>query len=129
MRDPRSTYIETLTQAFERLKKVLSVKKYKDLCSMVTSAIQQVPTDEELDANKYFIIFKLALDTRITRVLEIALYFMQKLISHGFMTGNAPDNCTENPQFVSPRHPRKLIDAIMESVCFCMNERDDNVQL
>lgn len=87
---------------------------------MCSSAIEQIKTDLELDANKYFIIFKLSLETKIIKVLEISLYYIQKLMSYGFMSGKTHDNCTENPNNRSSRHPRQLIDAIVESVCECI---------
>ena len=87
---------------------------------MLTVSSQQVQSDKTLNANKYFPIFKLALDYKVPKGLEIALYHLQKLISHGFMSGNCHDLTQEDP---TPG--RLLIDAIVESVCACVHERDD----
>lgn len=49
--------------------------------------------DGPYDANKYFHIFKLALDTKIAKLMEHILYIIQKLISHEFLDGSCEDNC------------------------------------
>ncbi|CAG9330937.1 unnamed protein product [Blepharisma stoltei] len=126
-----TAFSELLTQALEKIRKYLNSKKFKNLRENCNQALEQIKVDQTLDANKYFPIFKLALDSKNTKVLEHTLYYTQKLISHGFLTGNCDDNCqySEPPQLISQRYPRKLIDAIVESVCSCVHERDDNVQL
>lgn len=126
-----TAYSELLISAFEKIRKGINTRKHKDLKELCAAAIEQVKNDQSLDANKYFLIFKQALDSKNTKVLEHTLYYTQKLISHGFLTGNCDDNCeyTDPPQLVSQKYPRKLIDAIVESVCNCVHERDDNVQL
>lgn len=131
MKDPYFPYIELLSSAIDKIGKALKNKKNKELRDMCTSIIESIKTDHTLDANKYFPVFKAALDSKITKVLEISLYYMQKLISHGFFTGNCEDTSSnsETSHQNSQRHPRKLIDSIVEIVCKCINEPDDNVQL
>lgn len=131
MKDPYSAYIELLSSAFEKICKALSTRKNKETRDMCSSALDVIKNDHSLDANKYFPIFKEALDSKITKVIETTLYYIQKLISHGFLTGNCEDSCSysETPSFSSQRHPRKMIDAIVESVCKCVQDTDDNVQL
>ncbi|OMJ92856.1 hypothetical protein SteCoe_4306 [Stentor coeruleus] len=131
LKDPNSAYIELLSSAFDKISKTLTNKKNKDLRDLCLSTIDLVKNDSTLDANKYFPIFKSALDLKITKVLEITLYYIQKLISHGFLTGNSEDTCSYSEPLQNPssRHPRKMIDAIIESVCKCVQETDDNVQL
>ena len=89
--------------------------------------------DGPYDANKYFYIFKLAMDTKITKLMEHILYIIQKLISYEFLDGNCDDNCIypddQKPPANNGRLPRKLIDAIVESICNCVTERDNQVQL
>ena len=94
---------------------------------MCDVSIQQVRSEREksdLDANKYFPIFKIALDSKVTKALEHSLYYLQKLISHGYMNGNCPDITVENPN-----SNRRLVDAIVDSVTACVQDRDDSVQL
>lgn len=75
---------------------------------------------------------KLALDTKIPRLTEHILYHVQKLVAHGLMDGNHPDDCLytdeERPKS-NGTLPRKLIDAIVDEVCKCTAERDQQVQL
>ncbi|OMJ95949.1 hypothetical protein SteCoe_502 [Stentor coeruleus] len=131
LKDPSSSYIELLSSAFDKISKTLTNKKNKDLRDICLSTIESIKKDLSLDANKYFPIFKLSLDSKITKVLEVTLYHIQKLISHGFLNGNCEDTCSysEPLQTQSSRHSRKMIDAIIESVCKCVQETDDNVQL
>jgi brefeldin A-inhibited guanine nucleotide-exchange protein len=127
IQDPYQAYSETLIAAFEKLKKVCNARRLKEFRDMCEVAIQQVRSEKtatDLDANKYFPIFKIALDTKVTKALEHSLYYLQKLISHGFMTGNCPDITVEDPN-----PGRRLIDAIVDSVCACVQDRDDSVQL
>ena len=98
--------------------------------------LEKVKTEKDSphDANKYFLIIKLALDTKITKLMEHLLYIIQKLISYGFLDGDCEDNCLY-PEDQKPasnmngRLHRKLIDAIVESICGCVTERDNQVQL
>lgn len=130
MKDPKATYCEFLMTAFEKIKRSINTRKLKELKDLCTSASEQVPLDTLPDANKYFPIFKQALDTQNTRVVEVTLYFLQKLLAHGFLTGNCADNCRPAGTVTAPtRLPRQLIDTIIESICACVQERDDNVQL
>ena len=49
--------------------------------------------DEKLSANKYFYIFKIAIESKLPRLVEQLLYRIQKLFSYDFLDGNCPDNC------------------------------------
>ena len=66
--------------------------------------------------------------------MEHILYIVQKLISYEFLDGNCEDNCiypeeSRPASNMNGRLPRKLIDAIVESICDCVTERDNQVQL
>ncbi|CAG9324857.1 unnamed protein product [Blepharisma stoltei] len=117
--DPYAVYSELLTSAFEKINKHLQNWKHKELHESYMSALEKAKTDRSLNADQYFPILKQALDTKITSIIETVLYYIQKLISHGFMTGNSIDPATS----------QRLVDSIVESVCNCVRERDDNVQL
>jgi hypothetical protein len=54
-----------------------------------------VKTEENgpYNANQYFYIFKMALETKITKLMEHILYMLQKLVSYEFLDGNQEDNC------------------------------------
>lgn len=65
--------------------------------------------------------------------MEFLLYRIQKLFTYEFLDGNCEDNCTYSDDAKPPskngRLPRLLIDAIVESICECAHERDNQVQL
>jgi hypothetical protein len=65
--------------------------------------------------------------------MEFLLYRIQKLFTYEFLDGNCEDNCKyadENkPPEKNGRLPRLLIDAIVEAICECAHERDNQVQL
>ena len=44
-------------------------------------------------ANKYFYIFKMAIETKIPRLMEQLLYRIQKLFSYELLDGDCEDNC------------------------------------
>lgn len=88
VRDPYVQYSELLIKAFEKIKKTVP-KKYKELKELCNEAIgkylcfwfhllEKVKLEKEgpYDANKYFYIFKLALDTKITKLMEHVLYII-----------------------------------------------------
>jgi hypothetical protein len=84
---------------------------------------------DQLNANKYFYIFKLAMESKIPRLMEFLLYRIQKLFTYEFLDGNCEDNCKYSDDSKPPekngRLPRLLIDAIVETICECAHERDN----
>lgn len=99
--------------------------------------------DGPFDANKYFYIIKMGLELKVSKLTESLLYIIQvsnpsqsdsqKLISYEFLDGNCEDNCVyteeSKPPPMNGRHKRKLIDAVVESICQCVSDRDNQVQL
>ena len=68
----------------------------RELTSPIVFILEQVEQDqneERLSANKYFYIFKMAIECRISRLVEQLLYRIQKLFSYDFLNGDCPDNC------------------------------------
>lgn len=128
MKDPYSAFTELLTVTFTKLAQTLKTHdEEKRLCERATL---QAKTDRSLDANRYFPIIKRSIDTKLIKTVEIGLYYIQKLISHGFLNGNCTDTCTHTqPVTLNNNRPRKLIDSIVETVCSCVYERDEVVQL
>jgi len=53
------------------------------------------------------------------------------LISYEFLDGNCEDNCIypedQKPSTRNGKLPRKLIDAIVESLCNCATDKDSHV--
>ncbi|XP_023237066.1 brefeldin A-inhibited guanine nucleotide-exchange protein 1-like [Centruroides sculpturatus] len=89
-----------------------------------TSSALPLPKSKagNLEAEKYFLPFELACQSKSPRIVITALDCIQKLIAYGHLTGNIPD----------PRIPEKqLIDRIVETICSCFQgpTTDDGVQL
>ncbi|XP_053322156.1 brefeldin A-inhibited guanine nucleotide-exchange protein 1 [Spea bombifrons] len=75
-----------------------------------------------IEADKYFLPFELACQSKCPRIVSTSLDCLQKLIAYGHLTGNAPDNTTPG---------KKLIDRIIETICGCFQgpQTDEDVQL
>ncbi|XP_059144360.1 brefeldin A-inhibited guanine nucleotide-exchange protein 1-like isoform X2 [Physella acuta] len=75
-----------------------------------------------VEADKYFLPFELACQSKCPRIVNIALDCLQKLIAYGHLTGNLPD--TTSPG-------KRLIDRIVETICGCFNgpQTEEGVQL
>jgi hypothetical protein len=85
--------------------------------------VEEIETDKEICADKYFYIFKLGLETGLPRLMADVLSCIQKLFAYDYLTGDCEDNCIysddHRPSAKNGRLPRMLIDAIVESVCDC----------
>ena len=133
---PYETYKELMDESLTKITKMVNAKKCKELIALCQTAQEQVIADqneEKLSANKYFYIFKIAIETKIPRLMEQLLYRIQKLFSYEFLDGNCKDNCLypegQKPPETNGRQPRLLIDAIVETICKCADDRDNQVQL
>jgi brefeldin A-inhibited guanine nucleotide-exchange protein len=75
-----------------------------------------------INAEKYFLPFELACQSRTPRIVVTALDCLQKLIAYGHLTGNIPDS--SNPG-------KFLIDRIVTTICNCFMgpQTDEGVQL
>ena len=75
-----------------------------------------------INAEKYFLPFELACQSKAPRIVVTALDCLQKLIAYGHLTGNVPDS--SNPG-------KFLIDRIVSTICNCFNgpQTDDGVEL
>lgn len=75
-----------------------------------------------INAEKYFLPFELACQSKTPRIVVTALDCLQKLIAYGHLTGNIPDSA--NPG-------KFLIDRIVATICNCFSgpQTDEGVQL
>lgn len=75
-----------------------------------------------INAEKYFLPFELACQSKSPRIVVTALDCLQKLIAYGHLTGNIPDS--SNPG-------KLLIDRIVSTICNCFMgpQTDEGVQL
>uniref|UniRef100_A0A7N4P3Q8 ARF guanine nucleotide exchange factor 2 n=1 Tax=Sarcophilus harrisii TaxID=9305 RepID=A0A7N4P3Q8_SARHA len=80
------------------------------------------PKANFIEADKYFLPFELACQSKSPRVVSTSLDCLQKLIAYGHITGNAPDSGAPG---------KRLIDRIVETVCNCFQgpQTDEGVQL
>ncbi|XP_015926421.1 brefeldin A-inhibited guanine nucleotide-exchange protein 1 isoform X1 [Parasteatoda tepidariorum] len=89
-----------------------------------TSSCLPLPKSKagNLEAEKYFLPFELATQSKSPRIVITAIDCIQKLIAYGHLTGSIAD----------PANPNKLlIDRIVEAICSCFHgpNTDDGIQL
>ncbi|XP_056440537.1 brefeldin A-inhibited guanine nucleotide-exchange protein 1-like isoform X2 [Gadus chalcogrammus] len=75
-----------------------------------------------IEADKYFLPFELACQSKCPRIVITSLDCLQKLIAYGHLTGSAPDSTAPG---------KKLIDRIIETICACFQgpQTDEGIQL
>uniref|UniRef100_A0A8C5ASJ9 ARF guanine nucleotide exchange factor 1 n=1 Tax=Gadus morhua TaxID=8049 RepID=A0A8C5ASJ9_GADMO len=75
-----------------------------------------------IEADKYFLPFELACQSKCPRIVVTSLDCLQKLIAYGHLTGSAPDSTAPG---------KKLIDRIIETICACFQgpQTDEGIQL
>lgn len=90
----------------------------------VTSSALPLPKKDTttVTAEKYFLPFELACQSKASRIVVTALDCLQKLIAYGHLTGNVPDSTSQK---------KFLIDRIVETICSCFvgPTTDEGVQL
>ncbi|XP_056019394.1 brefeldin A-inhibited guanine nucleotide-exchange protein 1-like isoform X4 [Ostrea edulis] len=87
-----------------------------------SSALPQPKKAGFVEADKYFLPFELACQSKCARIVNVALDCLQKLIAYGHLTGSTEDSTTPG---------KLLIDRIVETICGCFHgpQTDDGVQL
>uniref|UniRef100_A0A8C3D1G3 ADP ribosylation factor guanine nucleotide exchange factor 2 n=1 Tax=Cairina moschata TaxID=8855 RepID=A0A8C3D1G3_CAIMO len=80
------------------------------------------PKANFIEADKYFLPFELACQSKSPRIVSTSLDCLQKLIAYGHITGNAPDSGAPG---------KRLIDRIVDTICNCFQgpQTDEGVQL
>lgn len=90
----------------------------------ITSNALPLPKSDTnvISAEKYFLPFELACQSKSPRIVVTALDCLQKLIAYGHLTGNVPDSTEPN---------KLLIVRIVETICDCFMgpQTDEGVQL
>nr|XP_005992094.1 PREDICTED: brefeldin A-inhibited guanine nucleotide-exchange protein 2 [Latimeria chalumnae] len=81
-----------------------------------------LPKANFIEADKYFLPFELACQSKFPRIVSTSLDCLQKLLAYGHITGNAPDSGAPG---------KRLIDRIIETICNCFQgpQTDEGVQL
>uniref|UniRef100_A0A8U8BTM6 Uncharacterized protein n=1 Tax=Geospiza parvula TaxID=87175 RepID=A0A8U8BTM6_GEOPR len=115
-----------LTRALEKILADKEVKKahhsqLRKACEVALGEAQPGQTSF-IEADKYFLPFELACQSKCPRIVSTSLDCLQKLIAYGHLTGNAPDSTAPG---------KKLIDRIIETICGCFQgpQTDEGVQL
>lgn len=84
----------------------------------MTTMTMTMTTAAAADICKYFLPLKLACESRSSKMVEIALDSIQKLMAFGYIDGTT-----------MMFEQRPLIDVIVETTCNCFEVQDENVQL
>ena len=126
--------METFVMAALKKVRGLTARKHKDLRHACDEALARLkdskargskvgPGNADVDADKYFLPFRLSCESRHAKIMGAALDCLQKLVAHGFLRGLG----------ASVREPnvadRTLMDDIVTTICDCRDQPDDNVQL
>uniref|UniRef100_A0A8C2GT06 ADP-ribosylation factor guanine nucleotide-exchange factor 1 (brefeldin A-inhibited) n=1 Tax=Cyprinus carpio TaxID=7962 RepID=A0A8C2GT06_CYPCA len=119
-----------LTRALEKILADKEVKKahhsqLRKACEVALGQYDKYELEKStnfIEADKYFLPFELACQSKCPRIVITSLDCLQKLIAYGHLTGSAPDNTTPG---------KKLIDRIIETICGCFQgpQTDEGVQL
>uniref|UniRef100_A0AAR2KZS3 SEC7 domain-containing protein n=1 Tax=Pygocentrus nattereri TaxID=42514 RepID=A0AAR2KZS3_PYGNA len=130
-----------LTRALEKILADKEVKKahHSQLRKACEVALEEIKAESEnksgsstlppiksktnfIEADKYFLPFELACQSKCPRIVSTSLDCLQKLIAYGHLTGSAPDSTAPG---------KKLIDRIIETICGCFQgpQTDEGVQL
>lgn len=117
---------------FNQLFCVVFVEEIKEENGQVATGIENsastalpMPKNDSsntINAEKYFLPFELACQSKTPRIVVTALDCLQKLIAYGHLTGNIADS--SNPG-------KFLIDRIVSTICNCFMgpQTDEGVQL
>lgn len=120
----KKTYHSQLKKACEvALEQLKNDSKNKVQGTNTSSALPLPKSGTEfVEADKYFLPFELACQSKCNRIVNTALDCLQKLIAYGHLTGNTADSTTPG---------KRLIDRIVETICVCFNgpQTDEGVQL
>ncbi|KAK6645643.1 Brefeldin A-inhibited guanine nucleotide-exchange protein 1 [Polyplax serrata] len=123
-KDIKKSHHSQLKRACEvALEEIKAELKNSSEVNATSSALPLPKKDTStVTAEKYFLPFELACQSRASRIVVTALDCLQKLIAYGHLTGNVPDSITEK---------KFLIDRIVETICSCFlgPTTDEGVQL
>jgi brefeldin A-inhibited guanine nucleotide-exchange protein len=125
--DKFNIYSENLKHIFERIKKNLHKKyaHYNELYTMCKEINERINADKgkQLNADKYFIYMKMAMESENLKIIECILENMQKLIKEDLLLGNSDDLTSTT----APR--KKLIDIMIDSIGKLLGINDENIYL
>lgn len=122
-RDVKRSHLSQLRKSCETALDNLRNEIKESSGTQVSTALPQPRSDSYvISAEKYFLPFELACQSKSPRIVVTALDCLQKLIAYGHLTGNVPDSTEPN---------KLLIVRIVETICGCFMgpQTDEGVQL
>ncbi|XP_034190685.1 ADP ribosylation factor guanine nucleotide exchange factor Sec71 isoform X2 [Osmia lignaria lignaria] len=122
-RDVKRSHLSQLRKSCETALDNLRNEIKEGTNVQVSTALPQPRSDSYvISAEKYFLPFELACQSKSPRIVVTALDCLQKLIAYGHLTGNVPDSTEPN---------KLLIVRIVETICGCFMgpQTDEGVQL
>ncbi|OAD52521.1 Brefeldin A-inhibited guanine nucleotide-exchange protein 1 [Eufriesea mexicana] len=122
-RDVKRSHLSQLRKSCETALDNLRNEIKEGSGTQVSTALPQPRSDSYvISAEKYFLPFELACQSKSPRIVVTALDCLQKLIAYGHLTGNVPDSTEPN---------KLLIVRIVETICGCFMgpQTDEGVQL
>ena len=135
-------YSEILKNLFEKIKKNLTKKNqnYNELMTICKDINEKIANDKgkELNADKYFIYIKMAIECENIKLIEGILENLQKLVKEDLILGQSQEitgnteNRKENEMEFLGFHfkiKRKLIDSIIDTIIKLFSISDENIWL
>ncbi len=89
-----------------------------------------IQVDSSTNANKYFIVVKLSIETQISKLIEIALCSLQKLIYFEFLFYQSQESLysINDSQGVYNENKQLIVLAVVDALCWSSNAQDELVQ-
>lgn len=126
-----SIYSNNLNQMFEKIRKNIH-RKHKhinellQICKEIPEKIK-LDKGKELNADKYLIYMKMALDCDNIKIIEPVLEHMQKLIQNDLLEGNNLEEIKNDNE--SKVRQRKMIDSMIDSIVLLFQINDESIWL
>ena len=132
--DKFQVYSECLKSIFEKIKKNIAKKHsfYNELTTVCKNIEESISQDKgkPLNADKYFLYMKWALEGDNVKMIEGILEAMQKLIKEDLLLGQSEDLQSRKEKIFAPGQlRRKLIDSMVDIVVNLFNLSDENIWL
>ena len=139
--DRFSIYSSNLTQLFDKINKNISKKSpfYNELQKFCKDLPEYLKSDKQkekengLNADKYFIYMKKALEIDNLKIIEAFLEYMQVLIKNELLNGRSEyiRSNSQNPDSPSKYslYKKCLVDNIVDSIIKIFNTNDENIWL
>ncbi|EGR32637.1 sec7 domain protein [Ichthyophthirius multifiliis] len=133
---------DTLIISLEKIRKNIpkKYKAYKDYIKETSQQIKQLQQSQQanLSVNKYFLIYKLAINSKIQKLIDVSINAIAILVQNNFLDGNCEDYTQDinledfkeqlEQKKSDPSNKRKLIQTIIETIIQTVNPKDEQIQ-